>query len=92
LDLALLRGLGLGDPAEDLLVTLSLYKIRRFLRDGLRLRTACDLDPAEIRVTRPEGFEVPKLEELEAELPGLIDGASEHFGDPRVLVVEYKRK
>jgi CRISPR-associated protein Csb1 len=92
LDLALLRNLGLGDPAEDLLVTLSLYKIRRFLRDGLRLRTACDLDAAEIQVTRPEGFELPKLEELEAELPGLIDGASEHFGDPRVFVVEYTRK
>jgi CRISPR-associated protein Csb1 len=89
LDLALLRGFGLGQAAEDLLVALALFKVRRFLAEGLRLRTACDLDAEEIRVTRPEGFDLPTLEELENALPGLIDGASAHFGDPRVLVVTY---
>ena len=43
LDLALLRGYGLPDEAEKLLITLSLFKILRFCDVGLRLRTACDL-------------------------------------------------
>lgn len=44
LDLALLRGYGLGDDATKLLITLALFKVRRFLAVGLRLRTACDLE------------------------------------------------
>jgi CRISPR-associated protein Csb1 len=92
LDLALLRGLGLGGDAEDLLVAVALYKVRRFLRDGLRLRTACDLDAGEVRVTRPEGFDLPTVEVLEATLPNLINACTEHFADPRVLVVEYRKK
>lgn len=92
LDLALLRGYGLPAEAETLLVALSLYKIRRFLRDGLRLRTACDFDAGDLRVTRPEGFAVPTLEELESALPGLVQGASAHFNSPPVLVVEYAKK
>jgi CRISPR-associated protein Csb1 len=60
LDLALLRGYGLGDAGFELLVALALYKTCRFLRAGLRLRTACDLAVANgIRVTSPEGFELP---------------------------------
>jgi len=46
LDLALLRGYGLGDDATNLLIALALYKVRRFLSTGLRLRTACDLEVA----------------------------------------------
>jgi CRISPR-associated protein Csb1 len=91
-DLALLRGLGLGDAAEDLLVAFSLFKIQRLLRDGLRLRTACDLEAGEIRVTRPTGFALPALVELEAALPDLVKRTSEHFGKPPVLVVEYSKK
>ena len=44
LDLALIRGFGLSADVEILLIAISLFKIQRFLRDGLRLRTACDLD------------------------------------------------
>jgi CRISPR-associated protein Csb1 len=79
LDLALIRGFGLGAEAEALLVTIALFKIRRFLRDGLRLRTACDLDlDGELVVQRPSAFSLPPLTELEAVLPGLIVRA---FGD-----------
>jgi CRISPR-associated protein Csb1 len=92
LDLALLRGYGLPAEAEALLVVLALYKIRRFLRDGLRLRTACDLDAGDLRVTRPEGFVFPELDALESALPELIQGASAHFNSPPVLVVEYSKK
>lgn len=92
LDLALVRGFGLGAAAEDLLIALALYKVRRFLRDGLRLRTACDLDLVENRVTRPQGYELPTIEALEKSLPDLIKRSSEHFGEPRILVVEYSKK
>jgi len=60
LDLALLRGYGLGEEATDLLIALALFKIRRFLSDGLRLRTACDLEPKNgLAVTRPSSLIVP---------------------------------
>lgn len=59
LDLATLRGYGLGDDANALIVALALWKIGRFLSDGLRLRTACDLDCVDLRVTRPIGVTVP---------------------------------
>jgi CRISPR-associated protein Csb1 len=92
LDLALLRGYGLPDDAEDLLVTLALYKVRRFLRDGLRLRTACDLDAGELQIMRPAGFDLPAIKALEEMLPDLIRRCSEYFNDPPVLVVEYSKK
>lgn len=73
LDLALIRGFGLGTDVEKLLVAISLFKIQRFLRDGLRLRTACDLDlEGDLQVQRPNGFTLPPLDELEQALPGLI--------------------
>jgi CRISPR-associated protein Csb1 len=73
LDLALIRGFGLGADVETLLIAISLFKIQRFLRDGLRLRTACDLDlDGGLSVQRPSGFAVPPLNELEKALPGLI--------------------
>jgi CRISPR-associated protein Csb1 len=60
LDLALLHGYGLGEEATDLLITLALLKIRCFLSEGLRLRTACDLEPKNgLVVIRPSSFVVP---------------------------------
>jgi CRISPR-associated protein Csb1 len=62
LDLALLEGYGLDLDARELLIALGLYKIRRFISTGLRLRTACDLDLApgtNIKVTAPKDFAVP---------------------------------
>jgi CRISPR-associated protein Csb1 len=93
-DLALLRGMGLGDAAEQLLIALSLYKIRRFLRDGLRLRTACDLEPLDggLRVTRPDGFDPPDLDALAKSIPGMISACGESFVDPPVTDVVYKNK
>ena len=91
LDLAQLRGYGLSQEAETLLIALSLYKIQKLLRDGLRLRTACDLEPVgEIDVKRPSGFKLPSLEALEKELPALLLAASKNFADPCVTEVKYK--
>lgn len=72
LDLAQLRGYGLPDSATELLIALALYKIRAFLETGLRLRTACDLEALGVEVQRPQGFELPDLEELAQALPGMI--------------------
>lgn len=76
LDLAQLRGYGLPESANPLLVTLALYKIRAFLETGLRLRTACDLDCEGIEVQRPHDFELPTLAALTAALPEMIRAAN----------------
>lgn len=92
LDIAQLRGYGLPKEAETLLLALSLFKIQKFLRDGLRLRTACDLEPKEATVIkRPEGFTLPTLDSLEKELPTLIKAASKSFADPVVTEVKYTK-
>lgn len=80
LDLAQIRGYGLGEDVEDLLVLLALYRIRRLLDGDLRLRTACDLEPknpSSIIANRPEGFVLPAL----TELAGLLKAAIKKCGD-----------
>ena len=59
LDLAVLRGYALGPDALDLFVNLAIYKVRRFLREGLRLRTACDLAvDGDLSVTAPPNLKL----------------------------------
>lgn len=83
LDLALIRGFALGEDVERLLVALALFKILRFLRDGLRLRTACDLElDGALTVKRPAGFTLPTLEEVESDLPALIQKIADRFAQP----------
>ncbi|HEY3852933.1 MAG TPA: type I-U CRISPR-associated RAMP protein Csb1/Cas7u [Verrucomicrobiae bacterium] len=80
LDLALIRGFGLGQDVEEMLIAIALFKIQRLLRDGMRLRTACDLELVDgLTVQRPESFTVPPLAELEKELPALIKKATGNF-------------
>jgi CRISPR-associated protein Csb1 len=74
LDLAQIRGYGLGTPVERFLVVLALHRVRRLLDGDLRFRTACDFDVVNrdaIVATRPE-FRLPKLEDLEKALPAAI--------------------
>ncbi len=93
LDLSQIRGYGFELEVEELLISLALFKIQKFLRDGLRLRTACDLEPVNgVLVKRPKGFELPELDALEEELPKLIKSCSKHFADPPVTEVTYKKK
>lgn len=93
LDLAQLRGFELGATVEKLLAAIALYKIRRFLDEGLRLRTACDLECRELRTTRPVGFVVPEISALESEIPALIESVAQEgrFADPRVTTVTWKK-
>ena len=83
LDLATMRGYGLGEAAEKLLIALSLFKIIRFLNNGLRLRTACDFDLEKLTVTRPKNLSIDDaialLAEIESQLPILI--AACNFGE-----------
>lgn len=73
-DLALLRGYGLGAPVERMLVLLGLFKLAALLERGLRLRTACDLEAADVQVvaTRPTGFALPSAQALGADLVDAI--------------------
>ena len=93
LDLRQIRAFGLEADVERLLILLALFKIRKFLAEGLRLRTACDLDTSGVAVTRPKGFDLPALADVESELPGLIEtvGSRGLFGESRVLTVRYEK-
>ncbi|MDD2762239.1 MAG: type I-U CRISPR-associated RAMP protein Csb1/Cas7u [Methylomonas sp.] len=93
IDLAQIRGFGLGNSVEQLLIALALYKIRAVLEFGLRLRTACDLDVKKLTVTRPTGWELPERNSLEAALPGLIAAvaAENRFAEPRVTTVTWEK-
>jgi len=88
LDLAQIRGYGLGPEAEEMLVLLALFKIRRFLDGDLRLRTACDLTVSaeEIEARSPIGVRLPSLEALEAGLRRSIAACKQ---DMTVTTVQY---
>jgi CRISPR-associated protein Csb1 len=90
LDLAQLRGYSFDDSVYRLLVALALFKIRRFLAVGLRLRTACDLDCVSLEVQRPQGLELPELDVLAEALPGLIE-ASRPLADFQMATVTYRK-
>jgi len=95
LDLALLRGYGLPEEADQLMLALALFKIRRFLSTGLRLRTACDLEPVgALEITRPaDGLEVATEAELLDECRKLIGRCKESglFADPPITQVQWKK-
>jgi CRISPR-associated protein Csb1 len=99
LDLAQIRGYGLGQVAERLLVLLGLYKIRALLDGDLRLRTACDLivadNGAPVTANRPQGFTLPSLAELEPEVRQAVAACAQEemfAGENGVTTVTYKFK
>lgn len=74
LDLAQVRGYGLGTNAEALLVLMALYKLRKLVDGDLRLRTACDLTVVTSTVvsSNTPGFSLPDSQDLEASLRDAI--------------------
>ena len=70
LDLAQIRGYGLGDDVERLLILMALYKLRVLTDEGMRLRTACDLRAEQkiIDATMPEGWLLPSLMDLKEDV------------------------
>lgn len=88
-DLQRLRSYRLERNVEDFLVTLALWKTRKFLENGLRLRTACDLTLKNgVKTEAPGGFDLPPTGELEAALPELIDKIGV-FAEPPVTIIEF---
>ena len=95
LDVSQIRGYGLGDDAEKLLILLGLYKIRALLDDDLRLRTACDfvVDSDTITADRPTSFDLPELAALVSDVKSAIAKCKSKFGgDEGISEVTYKLK
>lgn len=95
IDLAQIRGYGLTDSATDLLATLSLWKVRRFLDSNMRLRSACELEIDEaaggVQVDRPQSFSLPPTSELADRLIELIKQCKPHFADPAETVLTWNK-
>lgn len=92
IDLAQIRGYGLDEPATRLLILLSLYKVRSLLSGNLRFRTACDLEviDTDITATRPTGFQLPTLSDLQSEIADAINACQSLFaGSQGVTTVKY---
>jgi len=89
-DLQQIRAYGLGEDVETLLTLLSLYKIRSLLEGDLRLRTACDLEIKgdKVAARKPEGFELPRLDDLKADLKAAINACKNKM---KVSIVTYKK-
>jgi CRISPR-associated protein Csb1 len=95
IDLALIRGFGLGEASEILLITLALFKIRRFLDEGLRLRSFCALElNGDWICKKPINFLLPERSTLEGDLPSLIESVAKEnrFADPRITRVTWSGK
>lgn len=93
-DLAQIRGYGLGDTVESLLVALALYKIRALLDAPFRPRTACDLELVDgsITIEKPKDFELPSLETIKKELPKRIEACAKAklFANPTTTTVAFE--
>jgi CRISPR-associated protein Csb1 len=74
-DLGQIRGYGLGAEGERLLTLLALWEASTLLAEPLRLRTACDLDMESMRARRPDGFSLPKADELASEIAAVAQPA-----------------
>lgn len=84
LDLNQIRGYGLGTDAEQLLITLSLYKLARFRESVWDLRSNCKFEVASIETTKPgKDFALPAADDIAKMLPKLIEtvNKSNAFGD-----------
>ena len=92
LDLAQIRGYGFNTDVNDLLIALSLYKIQKLLKDGLKFRTSCDLTNSTPIVKKPNDFTLPSLDsDFERELKDMIGKVKDYFSEPPVTTVIYKK-
>jgi len=89
LDVGLLESYDLGQDALDFLLSLALFKVKAFLKEGIRLRTACDLKiVGGLKVTEPQGFNVPDRSALVESLQKKIELCKAMFADPPVTEIE----
>ncbi len=95
LDLAQIRGYGLGSRVEQMLILLALHRVRSLLDGDLRLRTACDLEPFDrvnVIASRPEGFKLPSLEELDPAMKAAIANCKEFMSHTTVTFEDELKK
>lgn len=86
-DISLFEGYGLPVEAKEFLIALGLYKIRRLINKGLRLRTACDfVIKDDITVVSPTGYVIPAEDDLLGIIKNRIQACNSlHlFADPAV--------
>jgi CRISPR-associated protein Csb1 len=103
-DLAQIRGYGLGEDATDMLMLLALYKLRVFVDNPMRLRTACTFElknGGEVESKNVSGFKLPNVVDLigkksgstkwDGQLPSLIAKLAGNDDDKmRVTMVTFK--
>lgn len=94
LDLAQIRGYGLGADVERLLTLLALYKLRALVDGGMRLRTACDLQvvSGNISAMQPNGFTLPSLSGLTADLKTAVQSCKEKMAITEVAFNDELKK
>lgn len=85
IDLLQFRSYGLGDSAADLLEAIALWEVRSLLDQGLRLRTACDLDPIDV----PE--DLADAEALAGRIAEGVVGCADQLGVGGPLDVVWSR-
>ncbi|WP_436787934.1 type I-G CRISPR-associated RAMP protein Csb1/Cas7g [Yinghuangia sp. YIM S10712] len=89
-DVALLRSYGLDAARTDMLITLAQWEIRQLLDQGLRLRTACDLEPVS-EITANAGNEaLPTAEVLDEQLRELVTEAAKSLNTRGALNVAWR--
>jgi len=76
IDEGLLASYGLDDPAAALLVAVARWEVRSLLDRGLRLRSACDLEPVAAEVSDRAGRPLPSAKELHDEIRELVAGCA----------------
>jgi len=89
LDLDQLASYGLSPDAVSLLTALARWEMRALLDGGLRLRTACDLLPAD---TDEVARNLPPLSELEADIRNLVELCEDELGGGEPLTVAWSAK
>lgn len=88
-DVAQIRSYGLGPDQTKLLVTLALWKIRKFIDAPFRPRTACDLRVVGNARTEPDGCVIPSMDELDSEIGRLVNACK---SDMKVTQVDLTQK
>ncbi len=88
LDLQRLRSYNLDKTAEIFLVALAIWKVRKFLDAGLRLRTACDLCCKGVTVKFPDSLSLLGTNEIEEVLPLLIK-ETKGFAEPPITEINF---
>ena len=94
IDLGQIRGYGLGDEVERLLVLLSLYKLRALDNGGMRLRTACDLqmEGEVIAAAMPEAWLLPSIRDLKEDVATAIAECRDRMDVTEVTFEDELRK